>query len=115
MKYRIEISSVAEAEADSACLLLSQVISPEKAGQWYAGLLQAIGSLSQMPKRCPLARENEHFSQEIRQLIYGKGRNSYRILFTVLEEQEVPSVRILHIRHAAQQTLGDSPEAPKIN
>jgi plasmid stabilization system protein ParE len=115
MKYRIEISSVAEAEADSACLQLSQVISPERAGQWYAGLLQAIGSLSQMPKRCTLARENEHFSQEIRQLIYGKGRNSYRILFTVLEGQEVFTVRILHIRHAAQQTLGDSPEAPKIN
>jgi plasmid stabilization system protein ParE len=114
MKYRIEISSVAEAEADSACLQLSQVTFPERAGQWYAGLLKAIGSLSQMPQRCPLARENEHFSQEIRQLIYGKGRNSYRILFTVLEEQEVPSVRILHIRHAAQQTLGENPEEPKV-
>jgi plasmid stabilization system protein ParE len=114
MKYRIEISSMAEAEADSACLQMSQMTSPGRASQWYAGLLQAIGSLSQMPKRCPLARENEHFSQEIRQLIYGKGRNSYRILFTVLEEQEVPSVRILHIRHAAQQTLGENPEEPKV-
>jgi hypothetical protein len=68
-----------------------------------------------MPKRCPLARENEHFSQDIRQLIYGKGRNSYRILFTVLEGQEVPTVRILHIRHAVQQTFGESLEEPKIN
>jgi plasmid stabilization system protein ParE len=115
MKYRIEISSVAEAEADSACLQLSQVTSPKRAGQWYAGLLQAIESLSQMPKRCSISRENERFSQEIRQLMYGKGRNSYRILFTVLEVQEVPTVRILHIRHAAQQTLGESPEKPKIN
>ncbi len=114
MKYRIEISSVAEAEADSACLQLSQMTSPERAGQWYAGLLQAIESLSQMPKRCSLARENEHFSQEIRQLIYGKGRNSYRVLFTILEGQEVPSVRILHIRHAVQQTLGENPEEPKV-
>lgn len=39
MKYRIEISSVAEAEADSAFLQLSQVTSPERASQWYAGLL----------------------------------------------------------------------------
>jgi plasmid stabilization system protein ParE len=113
MKYRIEISSVAEAEADSACLQLSQFTSPERAGPWYAGLLQAIGSLSQMPKRCPIARENEHFSQKIRQLIYGKGRNSYRILFTVLEGQEVPTVRILHIRHGTQQTLGENPEESK--
>jgi plasmid stabilization system protein ParE len=115
MKYRIEISSVAEAEADNACLQLSQMTSPERARRWYSGLLQAIESLSQMPKRCSLARENERFSQEIRQLIYGKGRNSYRVLFTILEGQEVSTVRILHIRHCAQQTLGENPEAPKAN
>ena len=62
MKYRIEISSAAEAEADSAFLRLSQVTSPVKASQWYSGLLQAVESLSQMPKRCPLAPENEYFS-----------------------------------------------------
>lgn len=63
-----------------------------------------------MPKRCPLARENEYFSQEIRQLLYGKGRNSYRILFTILEGSSVSTVRVLHIRHATQQTLGENPE-----
>ncbi len=31
MKYRIEISSVAEAEADNAFLRLSQIASPTKA------------------------------------------------------------------------------------
>lgn len=112
MNYRIEISSVAEAEADNAFLNLSQVVSPTKASQWYSGLLQAIEFLAQMPRRCPLARENEYFSQEIRQLIYGKGRNSYRILFTILEEQEISTVRILHIRHAAQQVIGEAPEDP---
>ncbi|WP_293092646.1 type II toxin-antitoxin system RelE/ParE family toxin [Moorena sp. SIOASIH] len=70
-------------------------------------LLKAIESLSQFPKRCPLARENKYFSQEIRQLLYGRGRNSYRILFTILELPERATVRILHIRHASQQTLGE--------
>ncbi|CAD5956674.1 hypothetical protein L2E69_10315 [Planktothrix agardhii 1806] len=51
MKYRIEISSVAEAEADQAFLWMSQVTSPEKARQWYQGLLKSIESLLQMPKR----------------------------------------------------------------
>ncbi|MBA3920273.1 MAG: type II toxin-antitoxin system RelE/ParE family toxin [Nostocaceae cyanobacterium] len=112
MKYRIEISSVAEAEADSAFLRLSQVTSPTKASKWYSGLLRAIESLSQMPKRCLLARENQYFSQEIRQLLYGRGRNSYRILFTILEGQEISAVRILHIRHASQQTIGEEPSEP---
>jgi len=108
VSYRIEISSMAEGEADSAFLRISQITSPEKARQWYEGLLKAIESLSEMPKRCPLAREDRYFSQEIRQLLYGKGRNSYRILFTILEDNEVATVRILHIRYAAQQTLGES-------
>ncbi|YAF98647.1 MAG: type II toxin-antitoxin system RelE/ParE family toxin [Nodularia sp. CChRGM 3473] len=112
MKYRIEISSVAEAEADGTFLRLSQVTSPAEASQWYSGLLQAIESLSQMPKRCPLARENEYFSQEIRQLLYGRGRNSYRVLFTVLEGQNTSTVRILHIRYASQQTIGEKSEEP---
>ena len=143
MKYRLEISSVAESEADSAFLRLSQVIaiatllrtflvvcfaccqkcpcpnlcggsytSPTKASQWYSGLLQAIESLTQMPKRCPLARENEYFSQEIRQLLYGRGRSSYRLLFTILEGQNVSTVRILHIRHASQQPVGEEPKEP---
>ncbi len=108
MKYRIEIPSVVEAEADSAFLWMSQVTSPERASHWYEGLLRSIESLSEMPKRCALARENEYFSKEIRQLLYGRGRNSYRILFTIFEDEEL--VRILHIRHAAQQTLGRSQE-----
>jgi len=61
-----------------------------------------------MPKRCPIARENEYFTNEIRQLLYGKGRNLYRILFTIVEGENISTVRILHIRHAAQQTLGMS-------
>lgn len=64
---------MAEAEADGAFLRLSQVTSPTQASQWYSGLLQAIESLSRSPKRCSLARENRYFSQEIRQLLYGRG------------------------------------------
>ncbi|MEM9276722.1 MAG: type II toxin-antitoxin system RelE/ParE family toxin [Cyanobacteria bacterium P01_F01_bin.143] len=107
MKYRIEISSVAEAEADNAFLRLSQIASPVQAAQWYEGLLSAISSLVQMPKRCSLARENKYFSQEIRQLLYGRGRNAYRVLFTILDGQDVSTVRILHIRHSSQRTLGE--------
>lgn len=115
MKYRIEISSVAEAEADSAFMRLSQVSSPLKASQWYSGLLEAIESLSQMPNRCSLARENKYFSQEIRQLFYGRGRNSYRVLFVIVNGQDVSAVRVLHIRHASQQTVGEDPDESKID
>ena len=63
-----------------------------------------------MPNRCPLARENKYFSQEIRQLLYGRGRAAYRILFTILEAEEISRVRILYLRHSSQQTVGEEPE-----
>jgi len=63
-----------------------------------------------MPKRCPRSRASEHFDVEIRQLLYGKGRNAYRVLFTIADEQdgeETGTIRILHVRPAAQQSLRD--------
>ena len=75
--------------------------SPENAEKWFDGLIDAIESLHKSPKRCSLALENEVFLEEIRQLLYGKGRNTYRILFTVSEQV----VDVLHIRHSARQLL----------
>lgn len=57
MKYKIEISSLAEAEADQAFLWMLKFASPQKTRDWYQGLLKAIFSLSTMPKRCVLAME----------------------------------------------------------
>ncbi|NEQ34845.1 MAG: type II toxin-antitoxin system RelE/ParE family toxin [Okeania sp. SIO3I5] len=108
MTYQIEISSVAQAEADRAFQWLCQVVSIETARHWYQELLKTIESLSEMPKRCPLARENNYFSKEIRQLLYRRGRHSYRIIFTIVESQDISIVRVLHLRHAAQQTIGKS-------
>lgn len=112
MTYRVDLSSVAKAEADAAFLSFSQYTTPEQAQHWYQGLIEAISTLGTMPRRCAIARENAFFSQEIRQLLYGKGQHTYRILFTVLDEQTTPTVRILHIRNAAQQTLGEAEDKP---
>lgn len=60
-----------------------------------------------MPRRCAIAREDALFSQEIRQLLYGRGKSTYRILFTVLDDQPTPTVRILHVRNALQKAIGE--------
>mgnify|MGYP001793034493 CR=1 FL=1 len=64
-----------------------------------------------MPRRCPVARESAFFSQEIRQIVYGQGKHTYRILSTVLEDQPTPTVRILHLRNAAQRAIGEPSDA----
>ncbi|UNU25771.1 type II toxin-antitoxin system RelE/ParE family toxin [Microcoleus vaginatus HSN003] len=107
MMYRIDFSSTAQSEADAAFLNFSQFTTPERAQAWYQGLIKAISSLQEMPRRCVLARENAFFSQEIRQLLYGSGKTTYRILFTIFDDQPIPTVRIIHIRHALQRAIGE--------
>ncbi|MGC1306543.1 MAG: hypothetical protein WA885_04885 [Phormidesmis sp.] len=108
MTYRVDLSSVAKAEADAAFLSFSQYTTVEQAQNWYQGLIKAISSLKVMPRRCVIAREDDFFSQEIRQLTYGKGQHTYRVLFTVLDDSAQPTVRIIHIRNASQRTLGEA-------
>jgi hypothetical protein len=108
MTYRVDLSSVAKAETDAAFLSFSQYTTVEQAQIWYQRLIKAIGSLKNMPRRCAISRENDFFSQEIRQLIYGKGQHTYRILFTVLDDPASPTVRILHIRNASQRAIGEA-------
>jgi plasmid stabilization system protein ParE len=56
-----------------------------------------------MTSRCCLAFENSFSDEEIRQRLYGKGRNAYRILFAIVDER----VEILFVRHAAQKPMID--------
>jgi plasmid stabilization system protein ParE len=99
-KYQVIIQPSAEEGIKEAYYGVSNY-SPRNARSWLEGLQQAIFSLEKMPLRCSLAFENNFFAEEIRQLIYGKGKNTYRILFTVIEQ----TVHILYVRHSAQQPL----------
>ena len=99
MNYEVFLSEPAEAEAQKAFLWLVR-FSPDFAGEWYDGFLQAIASLSTFPGRCPLAPENDDFpDRDVHQHLYQKGKTAYRILFDILGEDVV---RVMHVRHAAQ-------------
>jgi hypothetical protein len=63
--------------------------------------MDAVGSLSTFPARCAEAPESRFFDREIRQLLYGRGRNVYRILFTIQDDV----VSVLHIRHGAREVM----------
>lgn len=104
-KYQIIIQLSAQKAIEEAYFWLSND-SSRKARRWLEGLYQTIFSLENMPYRCSLAYENDFFDEEIRQLIYGKGRNTYRILFTIVDN----SVQIIFVRHATQKPMIDESE-----
>jgi len=82
MAYRVDISLPALTDAEEAYLWV-KYHAPESAGQWYEGLMQAVFSLENFPTRCPISAESEFLGVEIRQFIYGKHGNTYRILFSI--------------------------------
>jgi plasmid stabilization system protein ParE len=112
MTYRIEVSEAAEAEIDNAYLWLSKD-SPERAARWHAGLLDAIDSLSEFPRRYRLVSRTARRGHEVRRLLYGRGRNVFRIVYAVIEpthDDDDAVIRVLHVLHGAREWSGDEGE-----
>jgi plasmid stabilization system protein ParE len=100
MTYRVHIQPSAEADLENAYQWIARD-APLAAARWYKGLVEALDTLHVFPERCPLAPEDRAFPETIRQLLYGRRRQRYRILFTI----EADRVEILHIRHGSRQHL----------
>jgi plasmid stabilization system protein ParE len=75
--------------------------SVSSAARLHSGLLGAIRTLGNNPESCPLADETADLGLDLRELLYGRRRGVYRILFTI----EGQTVNVLRIRHAAQDRL----------
>lgn len=103
MAYLVELSRTAEAEVLEAFIWKGEH-SASAANQWYSGLITALASLEEHPRRCPLAPDHEAFSEEVHQLLYGKRRDVYRILFSI----RGVIVYVLHVRHGSQKPFSAS-------
>jgi plasmid stabilization system protein ParE len=110
--YEVRLAEPAEIEIEAAYLGRMR-FGLEAADRWYAGLARALESLSQLPRRYPLAPESDALGGGLRQMIYGTGRGAYRIMYRVFEPEEANPgvVRVLHVRHAARQRPGSAGEA----
>jgi plasmid stabilization system protein ParE len=101
VKYGVHISDKAEADV-AGVLTWLQSQSAAKAGElWFAALWKAIDTLEASPDRCSLAVEAEEIGQEIRELLFGRRRVKYRILFQVRSN----TVYILRIWHSARNAI----------
>ncbi len=101
MNYRVLLSARAEQDVDETLAWISHKGSVSGAGRWLDRLLAAIDTLERDPMRFGLASEAADVGIELRQLPLGRRPNIYRVFF-VLDQR---TVTILHIRHAARDTL----------
>jgi plasmid stabilization system protein ParE len=75
--------------------------SKAAAARWRTGLLRIVENLETNPHRYAEAEEAVDLGVDLRQLLYGRRRNVYRILFTI----DGQTVNIHRVRHAARDRL----------
>jgi plasmid stabilization system protein ParE len=95
MAYLVKVMPRALKDLDAIYLQIGADQS-DAALEWYRGLKAAILSLANSPNRCPMTTGSGTF----RHLLYGDKRNTYRIIYHVLERQK--RVQVVHIRHGAR-------------
>ncbi len=100
MTFQVEITPVAEAQIEQAYRWYRER-NPEFADRWFRGLMNTIATLQEKPRRCGLAIEHDIFPEEVRQLLYGKSKNIYRVLFIIRDT----AVYVLYVRHSGQSPL----------
>jgi plasmid stabilization system protein ParE len=101
MRYAVQLSARAERDIDEVLAWLFHQGAMSAASGWHGRLLAAIATLEREPQRCPLAPEAGESGIELRELLFGRRQGVYRILFVVQER----AVSIVHVRHAARDTL----------
>lgn len=99
MAFRVELTARAKHDLDVILEWLVAQEAGEGGLRWFRKLKEAVASLSELPRRCPIAPENAEFPFEVRQLLYGRKPHQYRVLFTTDGE----TVVVLHIRHGRRR------------
>jgi len=104
MKYEVVLTESANRQLDEACTWYIEN-APQIADDWYNGFVDALAGLEVNPDRFGLARENQAFPIEIRQLLYGSGRRkTHRAIFSIHSDRVVVRTN----RHLSRQDLGDN-------
>lgn len=101
MDFRVELSAQAQSDISSIHDWLRSQSAGETGERWFVALRTAIATLKQVPSRCAFAPESQDSPTEVRQLLYGRRPNAYRILFAI----EGDVVQVLHIRHGRRRPV----------
>jgi toxin ParE1/3/4 len=105
MAYRVEIAKNAEVELEQLYFWVVER-APHQGARWFNGLERVVLSLSDHPKRCPIAPENVDPESPVRVLHYGRKPHVYRIFFIIDESAEI--VNVVHVRRGARQPPTDA-------
>jgi plasmid stabilization system protein ParE len=100
MTFQVELTPIAEAQIGRTYRWYRER-NPDFSDRWFRSLMNTIATLQEKPHRCGLAVEHEIFTEEVRQLLHGRSKNVYRVLFVIRDS----NVYVLSVRHSSQSPL----------
>ena len=101
MARLVHLRPSAYADIREIAAYIARRVSPMSAARWQAVIDSAIARLADECERWPEAAEAVVFGSDLREMLHGRRRHVYRILFTFDNEM----VNVHRVRHAAQDNL----------
>src|SRR5437764_14492887 len=101
MARQVRMAARAEEDVSATLTWMTVQRSPSASSRWHAALLASVQTLEDRAESCPLAEEAQTLGIELRQLLFGKRRGKYRILFTITGD----TVNVLHVLHSARDWI----------
>ncbi len=110
MTFRVRLQPAAVQDLDEAYLYAAQQ-APEAALRWLNRFEAALQTLHSNPERCPSAPESRKSGRDLKEFLFGKRENVFRVIYTISND----TVWILRIRRAQRRTLSpkDLPADPE--
>jgi plasmid stabilization system protein ParE len=104
MAYRVEVLPRAARDLRRIYRTI-KAAHAEQAQAWFNALTELILNLDHNPSRgAPVAE-----GHGLRHVLYGRGRNIYRVIYSVDEARALVSV--VHVRHSAQDAFRHDEDA----
>ncbi len=100
MIYRVELTRKAMREIEANYEWLAER-APFTAQRWKENLQVAILQLARDPHKHPEAPEAERVGFDLRQMVVGRIKTGYRVLFEIVGD----TVHVLRVRHVRQDDL----------
>ena len=101
MAFKVILTERAERDVDSVLRWFHDQRATEAGSRWFAQLMSRLDTLEQHPDRCSLAVESEDVGLEIRELLLGRRRFQYRILFSI----SARTGTILRVWHSSRDAI----------
>lgn len=100
MTFRVELGQEAKLDLWGYYQFAAQH-SVQDAIRWLERFEAAISTLSERPERCSQSRESRRMDVDLRDFLFGKRPNVYRVVFVI----DGDIVRVLRIRRSHRGTL----------